>query len=73
MLFLIAGYETSANSLSYTIYHLALNQECLQKVRDEIMEVTGGSTEITYEMCAQMKYTEQCIKEALRLYPLASL
>ncbi|KAI6188572.1 putative cytochrome P450 CYP13A8 [Aphelenchoides besseyi] len=72
MLFLIAGYETTANSLSYLSYHLALDQERQEKLRNEVIGITGGATEITYEMAQQMRYMEQCIKEALRLYPLAS-
>ncbi|KAI6240027.1 putative cytochrome P450 CYP13A8 [Aphelenchoides fujianensis] len=72
MLFLIAGYETTANSLSYVAYHLARDQERQEKLRNEVISITGGSTEISYEMVAQMKYMDVCIREALRLYPLAS-
>lgn len=73
MLFLIAGYETTANSLSYLIYHLMLNPEIQEQCYHEIMDVTGGDKEISYDQCGKMKFVETCIKEVLRLYPLASL
>lgn len=41
-------------------------------MRDEIFNATGGANTVTQEMCNQMRYTEHCLKEALRLYPLAS-
>ncbi|KAH7695353.1 CBN-CYP-13A1 protein, partial [Aphelenchoides avenae] len=72
MLLLIAGYETTSNSLGYVAYHLAMDPERQEKLRQEVLDVTQGSSQITYEMSLDLKYTEQCIKEALRLYPLAS-
>jgi cytochrome P450 len=69
----VVGYETTSNSLGYVAYHLAMDPERQEKLRQEIVDVTQGHSEITYEMSSELKYTEQCIKEALRLYPLASL
>lgn len=74
MLFLVAGYETTANCLSYLFHHLARDARCQQKLRDELLEVVGeGGGELSHELCAQLKFMELCIKETLRLYPLASL
>ena len=36
--FLAAGYETTATTLSYVSYHLALNPDIQQKLREEIDE-----------------------------------
>uniref|UniRef100_A0A914X045 Cytochrome P450 n=1 Tax=Plectus sambesii TaxID=2011161 RepID=A0A914X045_9BILA len=72
-LFLVAGYDTTSNSLSYITYELATHPEVQEKLRAEIDEVCSGSAEITYEQVSKLKYAEQVIKETLRLYPLASL
>ena len=40
-LFFLAGYETTANTLSFALYHLAVNQECQEKAYEEIMDVFG--------------------------------
>ncbi len=37
-IFLAAGYETTATTLSYVSYHLALNPDIQQKLREEIDE-----------------------------------
>jgi len=34
--FLLAGYETSSNTLGFTCYLLALHPECQQKVHEEV-------------------------------------
>lgn len=34
--FLLAGYETSSNTLAFTCYLLALNPECQRKVQEEV-------------------------------------
>lgn len=34
--FLLAGYETSSNTLAFTCYLLAINPECQSKVQEEV-------------------------------------
>lgn len=36
--FLLAGYETSSNTLAFTCYLLAINPECQRKVQREVDE-----------------------------------
>ena len=36
ILFILAGHETSSNTLSFTVYHLAMNPEIQEKLRLEI-------------------------------------
>uniref|UniRef100_A0A8R1HTX6 Cytochrome P450 n=1 Tax=Caenorhabditis japonica TaxID=281687 RepID=A0A8R1HTX6_CAEJA len=70
--FLLAGFDTTALSLSYTSYLLSLHPEVQRKCQEEVdRECT--SPEVTFEQLAKLKYTEWAMKEALRLYPLASI
>ena len=63
-----AGHETSAVSLSWTLYLLAQHPEILTKLRAEIEQVTNGSLP-TFEQIKQLTYCNQVVREGLRLYP----
>ncbi|CAK9822194.1 Cytochrome P450 6B1 [Anthophora retusa] len=70
--FYAAGFETSAITISNTLYELALNQSVQEKLRNEINEVlreTDGK--ITYDSIKKMTYLEACMLETLRKYPAA--
>ncbi len=41
ILFFLAGYETTATTLSYLIYNLAVYPDIQEKLYEEIMNVTG--------------------------------
>ncbi|MFQ6342729.1 cytochrome P450 [Campylobacter sp. VTCC 70190] len=67
MLFL-AGHETTASSLTWTLYLLSLYPKEQEKAYDEISQLLqGGSIEISH--LKQFKYLSNIFKEALRLYP----
>ena len=66
----IAGHETTANALAWTLYLLAKNPEWIAKTRTEIQEVTGGSL-IAAEHFPRLKVLHNIFAEALRLYPPA--
>ena len=36
LIFLLAGYETTSNTLAFTCYLLTLHPECLKKVQEEV-------------------------------------
>ncbi|XP_066909371.1 probable cytochrome P450 6a14 [Halyomorpha halys] len=68
--FLLAGYETTATTLSYTLYELATNPEIQDKVHKEVVDVLKKHKgDITWEGLAEMKYVETVITETLRKYP----
>ena len=41
MLFFIAGYDTTATSIAFLLYNLALNPEIQEKLHEEIVDATG--------------------------------
>ncbi|KHJ42753.1 unspecific monooxygenase [Trichuris suis] len=72
-LYMLAGYETTSNALSYTIYELARHPEVQEKLRSEIMDYHKSDDEKpTYESVQRMVYLDCVIRETLRLYPVAS-
>lgn len=67
MLFL-AGHETTASSLTWTLYLLSLYLKEQEKAYEEIIQVLqGGAIEISH--LRQFKYLTNIFKESLRLYP----
>ncbi len=64
LILLIAGHETTANALSWTLYLLANHREELESLRAE----TKG---FTTEQCVTNDRLNAVIKESMRLYPPA--
>ncbi|KAG7188951.1 hypothetical protein KM043_008550 [Ampulex compressa] len=71
-LFYIAGFDTSANTMSNVLYELALNPDIQEKLRKEIFDLSGNSGKIQIEDIKQMSYLDQVIKETLRKYPIST-
>ena len=70
MVFLLAGFETTASTLSSLIYHVAMYPEVQEKIVEEIRD-NIGSDDITHESISTLEYLEACIMETLRLCPTA--
>ncbi|EIE24557.1 cytochrome P450 [Coccomyxa subellipsoidea C-169] len=66
--FLLAGYETTASALAFTIYTLAKHPEKTEKLIQEIDSI-GRSAAIGPAELARMPYLDACLKESMRLYP----
>jgi len=64
-LFFIAGFETTASLLSFLFYSLALDQQCQQKLFEEVKSYNG---KFDYDIIAKMPYLNACIAETLRMY-----
>lgn len=67
---LLAGRDTTACTLSWTVYELARHPEALKKLRAEILSVVGPTRTPTYEDLKGMKYLQNVMNETLRLYPV---
>ncbi|KAK7087493.1 cytochrome P450 3A4-like [Littorina saxatilis] len=68
LIFLLAGYDTTSIVLSFTLFHLAANPECLQKAQQEVDEKVGNDT-VNYESAGELTYLDMCMNEAMRLFP----
>lgn len=73
--FLIAGHDTTANTLAWTFYELARNPDIQAKVLQEIANAGITSDELpTVEQISSLKYLSRVLKETLRCYsPLRAL
>ncbi len=63
-----AGHETTANALSFTLALIARHPEIQEKVFAEIKDIDFSKADILTQLTG-LKYTKQCIEEAMRLYP----
>lgn len=68
--FILAGHETSASMLTWTLYELIVNPDCLKKVREEAQLVFGNKKREapTRTELETLQYTECCLRESLRKY-----
>lgn len=66
----IAGHETTANALAWTLYLLAKNPEWVTRAQAEIRAATAGNG-VTAIHFPQLKILYNIFAEALRLYPPA--
>ena len=66
----IAGHETTANALAFTLYLLAKHPEVKKRVQLEVAGVLNGAA-LNYDLLSKLEYTTMVIKESMRLYPPA--
>ncbi|GMR46086.1 hypothetical protein PMAYCL1PPCAC_16281 [Pristionchus mayeri] len=71
VVFLLAGYDTTSNALSYTTWMLSRNPEVMKRCQEEIDEVCTDSS-ISYEDCQNLRYLDAVCRETLRFFPLAA-
>ena len=62
LLFLIAGHETSASTMSFALYELALHPEIQQNLRAEIMQgLSKHDGKLTYDVIKEMMYLDRIV------------
>ncbi|CAG2176636.1 unnamed protein product [Oppiella nova] len=72
VLFLLAGYESSATTLSMCLYNIAKHPDVQQILYDEITKFKEQkSSADPYEAFFALKYMDAVIDETLRLFPAA--
>jgi cytochrome P450 len=66
----LAGHETTANALTWTLHLLSTHPQVEQTLRAELAEVLGGRSP-TSEDLPRLAYTKMVLQESLRLFPPA--
>jgi cytochrome P450 len=66
--FYLAGHETTAMALTWTLYLLARSPEWTGMLKSEIARVAGGAP-IAAEHIEKLVLTQQVLKESMRVYP----
>ncbi|WP_404330986.1 cytochrome P450 [Mesobacillus maritimus] len=70
MTIFLAGHETTANALSWTIFLLSQHPEVEEELHNEIDSVIGSES-LKLEHFQRLSYTQNVIWESLRLFPPA--
>src|SRR5207249_3094378 len=65
---LLAGYETTATSLSWTLYEVAEHPDVRDELEREVDDVLGDRVP-SREDLPRLPYTRMVVDESLRLYP----
>nr|XP_053638811.1 cytochrome P450 4c3-like [Cherax quadricarinatus] len=64
------GHDTTAAAINWSLYLIGCYPEIQARVDEELRSIFGDSDRpVTMADLREMKYTENCIKEALRLFP----
>lgn len=68
LILFIAGHETTANALSFTVQLLAQNQDVQEKLADEVLLFYRNES-LPFEILKSSTYTAYVIQESMRLFP----
>ena len=63
----MAGHETTAQTLSWVFYHLALHPDTYLKILEESKAI--GNDQLTIDGFKKLTYTHMVIEETMRIYP----
>ena len=66
---IVAGFETSANTLNWVWYLLAGHPDIEARLIDEARRIVPDAAAVTADALGAMTYTQQVLEETLRLYP----
>jgi cytochrome P450 len=70
MTLVLAGFETTANALTWTLFLMSKHPEVARKLAAEAASVLGGRAP-TFEDLPRLELTERILQESMRLYPPA--
>ena len=68
----VGGQQTTADSLSFTLYEIISNPHVEAKILQEVNEVLGERDYVEFDDLAKLKYLGQVLEESLRKHPIAA-
>ncbi|HSI54908.1 MAG: cytochrome P450 [Ramlibacter sp.] len=68
---LLAGEDTTANSLAWMVYLLHRHPQALHRAQDEVRALATDPAAFTIEQMASLDYLDACAQETMRLKPVA--
>jgi cytochrome P450 len=71
LIMLLAGEDTTANTLAWMIHLLWRHPATLARATEEVRRVCADPTAPTLDEVAQLDYIDACINETMRLKPVA--
>lgn len=74
LIYVIAGHDSTAYSLSWTLIEVARHKDVYTKIKSEIdTHIPQGTEHITTEQLNNLKYLDNVINESMRLWPVIAL
>ncbi|KAG8234731.1 hypothetical protein J437_LFUL000965 [Ladona fulva] len=71
--FMFEGHDTTASSISWTLYLLGRHPDIQERVWQEVDEVLGDERISSMQKLTELRLLDRCIRESLRLYPSVPL
>ena len=68
---LMAGEDTTANSLGWLLYLLHRHPDALRRAQDEVRRLAPDPEAFSIEQLDSLDYLDACVQEAMRLKPVA--
>ena len=68
---LLAGEDTTANTIAWLLYLLQRHPPAMQRAREEVLRHAPDAAAFSIEQMDALDYLDACIQEAMRLKPVA--
>ena len=68
---LVAGEDTTANTLAWMLYLLKQNPDVLQRLQHEVRTLAPDPAQFSMDLMDSMTFLEACCSETMRLKPVA--
>jgi len=71
--FLVSGFEVTAHSLTWFLYHLCIHPQYQKKLHKEVDSILGSNKFPTTEHLNKLRLLTYCINESMRMLPVAAI